>query len=100
MQTCEALTKSNKKKGLKLINLVIIFQQQPANYILKSTELLRFILKTITGFLRQNNTFMPAEISCVCWLLVKYAEILVRMETFYKHLWKNKIREKSSIINV
>ena len=45
----------------------------------------------------QKNTFAPSEISCVC---CKYGEILVGMKTFYKNLWKNKIKEKSSMKNV
>ena len=53
MQTCEALTKSNKEKRFDINNFIDnFFQYQPANYILKSTELLAFILKTINWIIK------------------------------------------------
>ena len=53
MQTCEALTKPNKEKRFDINNFIDnFFQYQPANYILKSTELLAFILKTINWIIK------------------------------------------------
>ena len=58
------LQNQKKKKGLKLLFLLIIFQ---FNFVLKNAELMTFILETLTRFLRQWNTFVSFETSCVGW---------------------------------
>ena len=42
----------------------------------------------------------PMKVHVFVDLLGKNAEVIVGMKTFYKNLWKNKIREKSSMTNV
>ena len=49
---------------------------------------------TVTELLRQMIHLCPLKFHVLVVLLDKYAEILVRIETFYKNIWKNNIRRK------